>query len=45
MHLSQPALSKVIKNLELDQLNCSINCTKGRLVVGIPPVIGAVYFI
>ena len=82
LHLSQPALSKVIKNLELDlgvslidraakqfkltdqgeiffensknalnnineeldQLNCSINCTKGRLVVGIPPVIGTVYF-
>lgn len=82
LHLSQPALSKVIKNLEIDlgislidrtaknfkltdqgeifftnaqnaleninsefeQLYCSIDSTKGKLVVGIPPVIGTVYF-
>lgn len=82
LHLSQPALSKVMKNLELDlgvslidrtakhfkltdqgeiffqntkkaleninseleQLNCSIDSTKGRLIVGVPPVIGTVYF-
>ena len=82
LHLSQPALSKVIKNLEYDlgislidrtsktfkltnqgeiffinaqnaldninsefeQLYCSIDSTKGKLVVGIPPVIGTVYF-
>lgn len=82
LHLSQPALSKVMKNLEIDlgislidrtakhfkltdqgeifyenarkaleninleleELSCSINSTKGRIIVGIPPVIGTVYF-
>ena len=82
LHLSQPALSKVIKNLEIDlgislidrtakhfkltdqgeifyenakkaieninleleELSCSINSTKGRIIIGIPPVIGTVFF-
>lgn len=82
LHLSQPALSKVIKNLEIDlgislidrtakhfkltnqgeifydnaskaieninleleELSCSINSTKGKIIIGIPPVIGTVFF-
>lgn len=82
LHLSQPALSKVIKNLEielgislidrsakhfkltnqgeiffentkkslyninreLDKLYSTINSTKGKLIVGIPPIISTVFF-
>lgn len=82
LHLSQPALSKVIKNLENDlgvslidrsaknfkltdqgeillenatrtleviqseinKLYATIDCIKGKLVIGVPPVIGTIFF-